>query len=65
MEILKDEWYVMIKACTFTVIEILRDFWYYHILHVLAIPTYRAYQLYDYYKQLCLLQLLLPDCICA
>ena len=37
MKTLEDEWYIVIKA-------VLR---HYHILCVLAIPTYTVYQLYD------------------
>jgi len=39
MKTLDDEWYVVIKAYKPTVFEILRIFWYCHILHVHAIPT--------------------------
>jgi len=37
----------IIKASNFTVFEILREFLYYHILHVYTIPTYKVYCFYD------------------
>jgi len=39
MKTLEDGWYVVINAYQFTVFEIWRDFLYYHILRVRAIPT--------------------------
>ena len=39
MKTLEDRWYIVINAYQFTVFEIWRDFLYYHILHVRAIPT--------------------------
>jgi len=47
MKTLEGEQWVVIKAYKFTVVEILREFLYYHILCVCDIPKYRVYQLYN------------------
>jgi len=69
-EALENEWHIVVKAYKF---KILRDFLYYHILHVRAIPTYEVYRLYDEFLKVILnavfallfhsFTFLLPSCV--